>query len=254
MPFCALLTGPCAASPGCVSEQSALGPDHSSGHCVQFRIYAVICLLGVVASTATALLLKADRALVRDGLYGFNGCLVALALVAFTSADFQAGAWPSPAMAVYLLCGAAFSTMAFAAIATLMAPYKVAPLTMPFVLVGWLLLFAILKFDAIDAGPMAKPVSRNNSPTQRPICSRHGIWGSEQRSGRSSSDNWITGYIILCAIAVNSRISAMMGLLGAGTGALVAALFGDRKAPFATGCSAIMLRLPQWPWAASFSC
>ena len=79
-------------------------------------IYAVICLSGVMASTLTALLLKADRALIRDGLYGFNGCLVALALVAFTGADFQTGALPSPAMAVYLLCGAAFSTMAFAAI------------------------------------------------------------------------------------------------------------------------------------------
>lgn len=199
-------------------------------------IYAVICLSGVMASTLTALLLKADRALIRDGLYGFNGCLVALALVAFTSADFQTGALPSPAMAVYLLCGAAFSTMAFAAIATVMAPYKVAPLTMPFVLVGWLLLFAVLKFDAIDAGPMAKPVSPEQFSYAAPYLLPTWYMGIGTAIGQIFfQDNWITGYIILCAIAVNSRISAMMGLLGAGTGALVAALFGGPEGAIRDG-------------------
>lgn len=122
-------------------------------------IYAAICVLGVIASTATALVLKADRAVMRDGLYGFNGALVGLALVAFTSEDFRTGAVPSVAMVVYLVCAAAFTTMAFASIGAVLAPYKTAPLTMPFVLVGWLFLFAVLKFDAIGAGPMAKPVS-----------------------------------------------------------------------------------------------
>ena len=55
-------------------------------------IYGTICILGVVVATAMAMLLKADRGLIRDGLFGFNGVLVALALVAFTSADFRTGA------------------------------------------------------------------------------------------------------------------------------------------------------------------
>ena len=122
-------------------------------------IYAAICVVGVLASTLTAVVLKADRGLIRDGLFGFNGALVALALIAFTSEDFQTGAIPSVAMFVYLVCAAAMSTLAFASLAALLGPHKVAPLTMPFVLIGWLFLFAILKFDAIEAGPMAKPVS-----------------------------------------------------------------------------------------------
>ncbi len=199
-------------------------------------IYALICLVGVIASTLTALLLKADKALVRDGLYGFNGCLVALALIAFTSADFQSGALPSPAMAVYLVCGAAFSTLAFAAIGAVMAPYKVAPLTMPFVLVGWLLLFAILKFDAIDAGPMAKPVSPEQFSYAAPYLLPTWYMGIGTAIGQIFfQDNWITGYIILSAIALNSRISAMMGLLGAATGALVAALFGGPEGAIRDG-------------------
>ncbi len=199
-------------------------------------IYALICLVGVIASTLTALLLKADKALVRDGLYGFNGCLVALALIAFTSADFQSGALPSPAMAVYLVCGAAFSTLAFAAIGAVMAPYKVAPLTMPFVLVGWLLLFAILKFDAIDAGPMAKPVSPEQFSYAAPYLLPTWYMGIGTAIGQIFfQDNWITGYIILSAIALNSHISAMMGLLGATTGALVAALFGGPEGAIRDG-------------------
>lgn len=127
-------------------------------------IYAVICIAGAIASTLTAIVLQADKGLIRNGLFGFNGALVALALVAFTSQDFRTGAIPSVAMTVYLLCAASLTTMAFASIAALLGPHKVAPLTMPFVLVGWLFLFAVLKFDAIDAGPMAKPISPDQFP------------------------------------------------------------------------------------------
>ena len=199
-------------------------------------IYALICLIGVVASTLTAVILKADKGLVRDGLFGFNGCLVALSLVAFTSADFRSGALPSPAMLIYLICGAAFSTMAFASIAAVLAPQKVAPLTMPFVLVGWLMLFAILKFDAIDAGPMAKPVSPDQFSYVVPYVLPTWYMGIGTAIGQIFfQDNWITGYLILIGIAINSRISAVMGLMGAVVGALVAGLFGGPEGAIRDG-------------------
>ena len=40
-------------------------------------------LLGTAASTATAMLLGVDRARIRAGLFGFNGALVAIALLYF---------------------------------------------------------------------------------------------------------------------------------------------------------------------------
>lgn len=199
-------------------------------------IYAVICVLGVVASTLTAIILKADKGLIRDGLFGFNGALVALALIAFTSADFRSGALPSPAMTIYLVFGAAFSTMAFASMATLLGQHKVAPLTMPFVLVGWLFLFAILKFDAIEAGPMAKPVSPEQFSYAVPYMLPTWYMGIGTSIGQIFfQDNWITGYVILVGIAVNSRISAFMGLLGAVVGALVAAAFGGPEGAIRDG-------------------
>lgn len=190
-------------------------------------IYAAICILGVISSTATALLLKADRGMMRDGLYGFNGALVGLALIAFTSEDFRTGAVPSLAMAVYLVCAAALTTMTFASTAAILGPHKVAPLTMPFVLVGWLFLFAVLKFDAIDAGPMAKPISPEQFSETVPYVLSTWYEGIGTSIGQIFfQDNWISGYVILVAIALNSRICAAMGLLGAIVGTVVAALYG----------------------------
>jgi urea transporter len=206
------------------------------GLLVNSWIYAAICVVGVIASTLTAIVLKADRALIRDGLFGFNGALVALALIAFTSEDFRAGAIPSVAMLVYLICAAALTTMAFASMAALLGPHKVAPLTMPFVLVGWLFLFAVLKFDAIDAGPMAKPVSPDQFSYTATYDFRTWYEGIGTSIGQIFfQDNWITGYIIIVGMAINSRISAAMALVGAVIGTVVAVLFGGPEGAIRVG-------------------
>lgn len=190
-------------------------------------IYGTICILGVLVSTLTAMLLMADRNLIKDGLFGFNGALVGLALVAFTSEDFRTGAVPSAHMVVYIVFAAAFTTIVFMSLATMLGPHKVAPLTMPFVLVGWLFLFAVLKFDAIHAGPLAKPVSPDQFSIEVPYDLPTWYMGLGNAIGQIFfQDNFISGYIILIAIAIHSRISALMALMGAAVAALVAAIFG----------------------------
>lgn len=190
-------------------------------------IYGSISLFGAMVSTLTAVLLQADRGLIRAGLFGFNGVLVALALVAFTSADFRSGAVPSLPMLVYIACAAAMTSIALSALATLLAPHKVAPLTMPFVLIGWLFLFAVLKFEAIDAGPLAKPISPDQFPEHVAYVLPTWYMGIGNAIGQIFfQDNWISGYLIVAGIAVNSRVSAVMALLGAALAALVAVEFG----------------------------
>ena len=44
-------------------------------------------LIGLLASTLTALLLRADRSMVRAGLFGFNGILVGIGLAFFLCWD-----------------------------------------------------------------------------------------------------------------------------------------------------------------------
>lgn len=190
-------------------------------------IYGSICILGAAVGTATAIALKADKGLIRDGLFGFNGALVALALVAFTSADFRSGAVPSIYMIVYIVFAAALTSMVFSTIATLLGPHKVAALTMPFVLVGWLFLFAVLKFDSIEAGPLAKPVSPDQYAYDVAYALPTWYMGIGNAIGQIFfQDNWISGYLIVLGIAVNSRISAGMALMGAAVAALVAVIYG----------------------------
>lgn len=189
--------------------------------------YGFICLLGAIVSTLTAMALKADKGLIRDGLFGFNGALVGLALVAFTSENFRTGAFPSAHMLIYIVFAAALTSIVFSSIAALLGPHKVAPLTMPFNLVGWLFLFAVLKFNNIDAGPLAKPVS----PDQYAPITSYDLptWYMGIGNGIGQiffQDNWISGYIMLVGIAIHSRISALMALMGASVAALVAVIFG----------------------------
>ncbi|CCM78544.1 urea transporter [Rhizobium mesoamericanum] len=190
-------------------------------------IYGSICILGVVVGTATAIALRADSGLIRDGLFGFNGALVGLALVAFTSENFRTGAVPSLYLAVYIVFAAAMTTIVFSSLSTLLGPYKVAALTMPFVLVGWLFLFAVLKFDNIEAGPLAKPVSPDQYVEGVAYVLPTWYMGIGNAIGQIFfQDNWISGYFIIIGIAVHSRIGAGMALIGATLAALVAVIFG----------------------------
>ena len=199
-------------------------------------VYGAICIFGVVVATATAILLKADKGLIRDGLFGFNGALVGLALVAFTSADFRTGAVPSFHMTIYIVFAAAMTTVVFSSIATLLGPHKVAALTSPFVLVGWLFLFAVLKFANIEAGPLAKPVSPDQYDAAIAYALPTWYMGIGNAIGQIFfQDNWIAGYLIVIGIAVNSRISAGMALVGAAFAALVAGFFGGPEGAIRDG-------------------
>ena len=40
-------------------------------------IYGTACLFGTIISTLTALLFRADKGMIKDGLFGFNGALIA---------------------------------------------------------------------------------------------------------------------------------------------------------------------------------
>ena len=199
-------------------------------------IYGRAALVGAAASMSAALLLKADRSLVRDGLFGFNGALVALCLIAFTSADFRVGAVPSPMMTVYIICGAAFSTIVQQAMATLLGPHRVAPLTGPFVLVGWLFLFAVLKFANIEAGPLAKPISPDDFDAATAYSLPTWYMGIGNAIGQIFfQDNWVAGYLIVIGIAVNSRIAAGMALAGAVVAAVTAGISGGAEGAIRDG-------------------
>jgi urea transporter len=102
-------------------------------------------LLGLVAATLTALWLRVDAQGLKDGLYGYNGLLVGLALPTFLA--------PSPLLWACVLLGAAVSVVALLGTANVTRGWGVSALTFPFVVTTWLLLLAAYAFAGLGAEP-----------------------------------------------------------------------------------------------------
>lgn len=92
-------------------------------------LFALAAVLGTLVSTATAAWLGVDRAQLRDGMFGFNGALVAIALLVFLQ--------PTALTWACVVFAAAAATVVMAAAARVLVAWDVAPFTAPFVLVSW---------------------------------------------------------------------------------------------------------------------
>ncbi len=191
-------------------------------------IYGIVCLFGTVISTLTALWLKADKGMIKDGLFGFNGALIAIALVAYTSKDFTHGNLPNGYLWLYIVLSAAFTSVLVPAFGAILGPHKVPGLTMPFVLATWFFLGALLQFGTIDVSDALKPTSPSDFTGPRPdytwITWFHGI--TMGIAEIFFQDNWVTGVIMLIGIAINTRVGALMALMGSTVAVAVAVTYG----------------------------
>ena len=98
--------------------------------------------VGVVVATLTARVLELDETSVSSGLYGFNGILVGAALPTFIAA--------SPQLWVYIVIGAAASTVVTAAFSAFLTDKLGIPgSTGPFVLTGWLMVAGAYSFGGL---------------------------------------------------------------------------------------------------------
>jgi urea transporter len=185
-------------------------------------------LLGLAASTLTAYLLGADRALIRNGLFGFNGILVGIGLAFFLNYNGL--------LIGYVILGGALSTVAMMALANLFSVWDMPALTAPFVLTAWLLLFAVLLFANLRPNALiaVAPPDTGILPhtALREAATGAGAIGLTPVNMTNAlfrgigevmfQDKLATGVIFLFAIFVNSRISALFALLGSALGALTA--------------------------------
>ena len=121
-------------------------------------VYAVAAVFGAAVSTYTAMLLRVDRRLVRDGLFGFNGALTGIAVVAFTSKEYTHGDLPSANLILYLALAAAFSTILARAFAFVIRNDRVPGLNFPFCVATVLLLGALHQFSGVDVAKAVHPL------------------------------------------------------------------------------------------------
>jgi urea transporter len=106
-------------------------------------LFGVAVLVGTSVSTATAMLLAAKPSLVREGHFGFNGALVAIAIMYFLQPE--ALTW------AYVIFAAACTTIVSAAMRRAMDTWNVPPLTAPFVLTTLCFVLACARFGRLHS-------------------------------------------------------------------------------------------------------
>ncbi|MBI4222509.1 MAG: urea transporter [Planctomycetes bacterium] len=158
-------------------------------------------VIGLLAGTFTALILKYKRSDINQGLYGYNGALVGLATVYFFG-------FSMPAI-IALFFGAILSSI----IMHFMIKRKLPPFTAPFIISTSILMAIILTLHIIPLQAAQLPNAGNLEII--PALSR-GI------GQVMFQENIITGIILFVGILVCSRISALYALLGTGIGVVVA--------------------------------
>lgn len=189
-------------------------------------------VLGLVAATLTAHLLRLDRSRIRAGLYGYNGALVGGAMATFLVPEW------SPGVILYILVASALSILVTLILSlALVDPFHLPPLTLPFNLVTMPFLLATFAMTHIQHGPLlARHVEEPINPALRelanattgnlPVALAEALFRGVGQI--VFADSVVSGVLILLGVLVWSRIAGLFALLGSLVGLLVGlALGGD---------------------------
>ena len=187
-------------------------------------------LVGTAASTGTALLLGVERSGVRAGLFGLNGALVAVALLAFFQSDVRV--W------VYMVCAAAVTTVLMAAFLRLLAVWQLRPLTAPFVFVTLCFVLASARFGQLHSTGQLPTSGRLPQGASLEGVVSLGTFAEGVFAGVAQvffQGNAVTGVIFTLGLLVNSRVAAGSALIGSLAGLLVAWGMGAAEPAMSVG-------------------
>lgn len=189
-------------------------------------------VVALVVSTATAMLLDADEASLRQGLFGFNGILVGAALPTFLAV--------SPMMWLLLFIGAAVSTVVMLAVSNVMKTWGVPALTFPFVLTTWFLVLAAYAFGHLpiaSMGPPALPHAVKAGPEQAIAISPIFLLNAWLKGPAQVFliNNAVSGILVVIGLLCNSIWAGVFALVGSAVAVLFALLFGAPAASIDAG-------------------
>ncbi len=187
--------------------------------------------IGITVATGMAYLLNLDdEAAIEQGLYGFNGILVGAALPTFIAA--------TPALWVYVVIGAAASTVVTAAFsATLTKGWGIPGSTGPFVLTGWLMVAGAYSFGGLDVtgdSPHLPVATAAHAAAMPPAMELLRIFfrnvGQVYLLG-----SWISGAIILLGIFIASVPAGIAAVAGSVIAMIVSIAMGADPASVNAG-------------------
>ncbi len=205
--------------------------------------FGIAAIAGSVAATLTAMFFKSDEGMISAGLYGFNGVLTAISIVFYCESAYDLLDISLFLLGTYVFFGAVFSTIMTAAIGALTTKWDVAPLTAPFVLASWLFVAGTHFSPALAPGHNLPPkqhaelMKAKNAEKAARLAeieankeTHHLLrtnWFEAIGKGMGEiffEDDVVSGYLILLAIFINSRISGIMAIIGATVSIVVAEL------------------------------
>lgn len=163
----------------------------------------IMAILGNLASTITAYTFKYKKENIENGVYGFNGVLIGVAIYFYFGLSIVS--------TIFIIIGAILSTLIMYQIKK-----KMLALTAPFVISTWLIFLVTKLFDIAPLLSL-KLQQVNNLDLFQAMGMSFG-----QVMFQTSL---ITGVIFLIAILINSRQSALYAIYGAILGSLVAVIF-----------------------------
>ena len=181
---------------------------------------AIGAVVGLIVSTLTAIFLNTERKSLQQGMYGFNGMLVGVAVPTMLA--------NSPSMWLLLLLGAAVSTVVMLAVSQVMKLWHAPALTFPFVLTTWFLTLAAYSFGHVGIaamGPPALPAVATAAAVEMDAAFFVTSWlkGPAQVF---LIGNVVTGLIFIAALLLNSVWSAVFALAGSAVSIIFAVLMG----------------------------
>ncbi|MES2361717.1 MAG: urea transporter [Pseudomonadota bacterium] len=192
-------------------------------------IFGLAVLVGTAASSATATLLGVERSQLRAGLFGFNGALVAIALLYFLE--------PNALTWMYVVFAAAVSTVLMAALLKLLSTWNMPVLTAPFVLTTLCFVLACARFGRLQSTQLLPTAGLPKNASVEGVVSVatvvQGLFNGVAQV--FFQGNVITGIIFTLALLVASRLACATALLGSLTGLLVAWVMGAAEPAIRSG-------------------
>ena len=177
-------------------------------------LFGIAVLVGTVASTVTAMLLGVKRSQIREGLFGFNGALVAVALLYFLQPDLLA--W------CYVILAAACTTVVMAALLNLLDTWKVPALTAPFVFTTLCFVLACARFGRLHSTHLLPTAGLPKAATVEGIVTMstmvYGLFSGVAQVFFQA--NIITGILFTIGLLISSRAACVAALLGSFVGLL----------------------------------
>ena len=221
----------------------------------QSWVLALALLLGSAAATLTAAWLGAEHAPIRNGMFGFNGGLVALALLVFLQ--------PSALTWGCALLAAAASSVVMAAMLRAFASEKLPALTAPFVITTLCCFLAVARFGRLEPTGLMPTAELPQAATVEGVVTLTTLLiGVFKGVGQVFfQGSVISGLLLLAGLLWASPRAGIAAVLGSAVGALVAwgmgaaepairaGMYGYNSALVAMALSCVFLR----PGAATYA-